>query len=39
METNEIYFVLSMLFVLGFLLILQVISNKQHNKKHKHKHA
>ncbi len=38
LEINEIYFALSMLFILGFLLILRGISIKQH-KGNNHKHA
>ncbi len=41
LETNEIYFMLSALSVLGFLLILRKISDKQKQNKNKnnHKHA
>ncbi len=43
LETNEIYFMLSAFSVLGFLLILRKISDKQKQNKNKnknnHKHA
>ena len=37
LETNEIYFILSMLFLLGLFLILGRIADKQKQNKNKNK--